>query len=108
MIIFAISTCSNGIRGAPGIRASAACRPPVLLNTRTRGWAGCPGRTVKGSQADLQHISVTEHRGRGSGGVGVGRNVVGRQHEAVVHVPGADDILVDLVRYEIPTGGSGH
>src|ERR1700731_818548 len=81
-------------------------RAPGLLNTRARA-TSCGG-TGKGPQADLQHISVTEHWRRGGSGIGEGCDVVGSQHEAVVHITGADDILVDLVGYQIPTSGSSH
>src|SRR5258706_14167957 len=102
MIMFALSTDSNWTSDAPEIHPPAACRP-VLLDTR-----GPAGRIGEGPQPDLQHEGVTEHRGGGTGRVGVGSHIVGRQHKAVVHVPGTDDVLIELVRFEIPAGGSRH
>jgi hypothetical protein len=32
----------------------------------------------------------------------VRRHIIGGQHEAVVHIAGADDVLVDLVGFKIP------
>src|ERR1700688_558150 len=90
---------------APGFVLRAA-PPPVLLDTGSS--AGSRGRRGKGPKADLQHKGVTQH-GRGSaGGVTVGRDVVGRQHEAVIDIAGAHDVLVDLVGLEVPSGGSRH
>src|SRR6267142_50862 len=100
MIMFALSTDSNWTSDAPEIHPPAACRP-VLLDTR-----GPAGRIGEGPPPDLQHKGVTEHRRGGAGGIRVGRDIVGRQHKAVVHIPGTDDVLIDLVRFEIPSGRS--
>src|SRR5260370_14902638 len=51
---------------------------------------------------------MIEHGWRGACGVVKGRDIVVGQHEAIVHISGADNILVDLVGFEIPSGGSRH
>src|ERR1700682_4120601 len=105
MIMFAISTDSNWSRRA-GHSSSGSVPAPVLLDPRSS--ASRRGRIGNGPQADLQHKGVTEYGRRGAGGIGVRRDIVGRQHEAVVDISGADDVLIDLVRLEIPSGGSRH
>jgi signal transduction histidine kinase len=52
----------------------------------------------------LEHDCVTKYGRRGGGGVGVGRHVIGGQHEAVIHISGADHVLIDLVGDQIPSG----
>src|SRR3954451_24500404 len=47
---------------------------------------------------------MTEYGRRGGGaGGGVGGDRVGRQDEAIVHIAGADDVLIHLVGFEIPS-----
>src|SRR5271169_657079 len=83
---------------APDIRSAGAFPVPVLLR-RAIG-------SGKGPQTELQHKGVAKYWRRSRRSVGERRDVVGRQHEAVVDVARAHDILVDLVRYQIPSGGS--
>src|SRR5215510_12982389 len=94
MFLSAFSTCS--IRAAlggqrfPGVRLLKAAR------------AGCARRIRDGSQTDLQHERMVQGWRRDTGGVVVRRHVVGGQHEAIVHIAGADDVLVDLVGFKVP------
>jgi hypothetical protein len=59
-----------------------------------------------GPQADLEHERVAKDGRGGRGGIGVGGDVVGGEHEAVVDIARADDVLVDLVGDQIPAGGA--
>src|SRR5437762_12359141 len=51
---------------------------------------------------------MVEHGWRRAGGVAVRSDVVGRQYEAVIHISRADDVLIDLVCFQVPPGSSGH
>jgi len=99
MIIFAISNLfRTGFAGAGNWSSGSV---PAFYWIPVVGEAAAV-ETGKGSQADLHHnkrdrAPAARWRWRRSR-----TYVVGRQHEAVVDVPGADDVLVDLVGYEDP------
>src|SRR5437899_3858329 len=76
MVMSAVST--NWHRGGGGY--SSAGSGTALLNAA--GTGGRRRRIRDGPQADLQHKTVTEHRRRRPGRVGVGRDVIGGQHKA--------------------------
>jgi hypothetical protein len=70
-------------------------------------FAGLRDRNIdapNGPQADLEHEGMAKDGRGGGGGIGVGGDVVGGEHEAVVDIAGADDVLVDLVGDQIPAG----
>ena len=94
-----ISSCPGRVRLPPMCRRRFTGYLPAA---RRRGGLG------DRPQTDLQHERVAECWRRRTGGVGIGRDVVGRQYKAVVDIARADHILVDLVGDEIPAGGAGH
>ncbi|KIT73655.1 hypothetical protein QP64_00080, partial [Staphylococcus aureus] len=59
-------------------------------------------------QTDLHHHPVVEGRGRRRyRGIGVVGDIVHRQHEAVVNVARADDVLIDLVGLQVVAEAAG-
>src|SRR5215216_5567827 len=97
MVMSAVST--NSIRGAADTFWQGEFGLSFLASVGEAGRAGRSGRGGNGPQADLQHEGVTQDRRRRAGGVGIGRYIIGSQHEAIVHIARADDVLIDLVGF---------
>src|ERR1700737_1547548 len=98
MVIFAMLADPDCRNAVLSIHPPKRVPKPALLRCRVG--------IGKSPQAELQHESVAEYWRRSRRRVGEGRDVVGRQHEAVVHIAGAHDVLVDLVGYKIPPRSS--
>src|SRR5947207_14178557 len=99
-------TESNAGRGMSSSCSYSLCQPirfkagprgkslSGLLNARTTRRT----RIAESTQADLQHEGVAEYRRRRGRGIGIGRDIVGRQHEAIIYLYSVDHVLVDLIR----------
>src|SRR6478609_1171643 len=101
MIIFAGR--SIVVEASKSYRICSSSRA-VLLDA---GTAGRRGRVGECAQADLEHVGMAEHGRRRARRIAVGCHIVCRQHEAIIHVAGTDDILVELVGFQIPTCRAG-